>query len=81
MPRKRRFFFPKYQLFLRKNAAKTIDFDFHSSLSPKVDMCEFFPLNKRQSPRKRRFWKETAKKDAVGGGGLRRKILQKTTIF
>ena len=30
-------------------------------------MGEFFSLNKRQSPRKRRFWKETAKKAQLGG--------------
>ena len=45
-------------------------------------MCEFFSLNKEQSLRKRRFWKETAKKDAMGGGGdCEGKYREKTRFF
>ena len=34
-------FLPKYQLFLRQNVPKTLDFDFRSSLSQKEDLCAF----------------------------------------
>ena len=58
-------FFPKAEKTPRKRSILIFIL-----VSQKIDMCELFPLNKRRSPRKRRFWKETAKKDAVEGEGL-----------
>ena len=49
------FVFPKYQLFLRQNAAKTVDFDFHSGLSQKEDLCASFFVKVENYRAKRRF--------------------------
>ena len=44
-------------------------------------MCRFFPLNKRQNRRKQRFWKKTAKKDAVGGRIVKEKIAKNNDLL